>query len=166
MLYSKRKFQCTFYRYNIFSRDLREHSSSTITIESEVARRMITANTKVHNHRRRVDMILFAFDRRIALPKWMYHPWSARETTRRFLSVSSFPSSRDLFRRYTTNRDKAEPFCYLPRKCSPTNLRSPNFVGSVSTFARKMTQTENRAKSNGEITGSHRFIEKWTFPRG
>lgn len=52
-----------------FPRDLREHSSSTITMESEVDRRMITANTKVHNHRRRVDMILFAFDRRVALPK-------------------------------------------------------------------------------------------------
>lgn len=33
-------------------------------IESEVARRMITTSTKVHNHRRRIDMILFAFDRR------------------------------------------------------------------------------------------------------
>jgi len=73
-----------------------------------VARRAIMANTKVHNHRRCIDMIP-RFDRRINLPEWTYHPNRDHERgdctqDDSCFSVSSFLSSRDLFLRYTANR--------------------------------------------------------------
>lgn len=60
----KKEISTLHYLRQVFPHDLREHSSSTITIELEVARRATTANTRVHNHRRRIDMIP-TFDRRI-----------------------------------------------------------------------------------------------------
>lgn len=94
-------------------RDLREHSSSTITIELEVARRAITANTKVHSHRRRIDDMILTFDEidesvyrseRTIRIEIRERADAKRTQCVSCFSVSSFPSSRDRFSRYTANR--------------------------------------------------------------
>lgn len=156
-----------FNRCHVLPRDLREHSSSTMTIELEVARRAITANTKVHNHRRRIGMVP-TFDRRISLNRSerTIRIEIAGEATRNIHDAFLASAFRVFLRAAIYSRDtpriaaRRSHFGAPPKKQKFFSHSSHPDPHTTGTFARKMARTENHAKSSGEITGSRRFIEK------
>jgi len=126
-------------------------------IELEASERAIATNEKMHSHGRgRADIAILArFDQRLnpVSPKWTRIATRARDGP----SSSVFPPRVSL-RAALHSRDT--PRCTAAGHVIVV-LASPRLDSRRGPREREeLPRTGNRAKSNGEITLPHRFIEK------